>query len=288
MYPTQTIPLNLNFRQNQAHFWRVRMMPQLLMSLALPKKIFQQPKTSCWQCTPLRQKRKSVCSIWKWIEYPFIWTDGQIVKTVKRNFSPKCFAQIKISLFSDRFFSTLTLKILAIRSDIFKFKVSQRTFMAWRFQKGPNCCCSTMGSFKNRWFYEKLIFSSFCGRNLLKNLSHAVRPTVHPISLWFKQNIPILPSSSQAVCVSVCWKKISLKIQKSRKKYDKKPFDWLEREVVMKGRERSETTESRGGRGVGEGWNIYRHQLIKTHNEVWLWNLVVSLCPGPHTRRVRE
>ena len=40
MYPIQTKPLNLNFRQNQAHIWKVRMMPRSFMPLTLLKKYF--------------------------------------------------------------------------------------------------------------------------------------------------------------------------------------------------------------------------------------------------------
>ena len=54
-------------------------------------------------------------------------------------------------------------------SEIFKFDVSPE--FSWRFQKGPNCC--TIRNFEIDGFIKSIFFYSFCGRNLLENLSHS-------------------------------------------------------------------------------------------------------------------
>ena len=164
MYPIQTIPLNLNFRQNHAHIWKVCIMPRLFMTCS--KKIFstsKRAKTSCW------------------VGYMYPIQTMYLLKGLIVA-KPKIFAEISPFL---AWFFNFALNISVFRSDNSKYNaMSPRILMAWRFQNGPNHCCSTMGSFENQWFYEKLIFSFFYGRNLLKNLTHAVRicPSIHTSS----------------------------------------------------------------------------------------------------------
>ena len=89
----------------------------------------------------------------------------------------------------------------------------QKMFMARCFQKGPNYCCSTMGSFENQWFYEKLIFPLFTVENCLKTFArrtvlainlehwtdfHFVKRTGHPINRttkvsWAIARTPVRP-----------------------------------------------------------------------------------------------
>ena len=66
----------------------------------------------------------------------------------------------EISHFLARFFQLWRL-ISQLSGQISLFMLGPRINMAWRFERGPNHCCSTMENFGNQWFYEKLIFCLF-------------------------------------------------------------------------------------------------------------------------------
>jgi len=77
MNPIQTIPLNLNFRQNQAHIWKVRIMPWLFMPLTFQPVNRQKPRAELGTCTPFRHLLKGlivlkpkifakISPIWAW------------------------------------------------------------------------------------------------------------------------------------------------------------------------------------------------------------------------------